>query len=213
MEDQKHDSHFLFEKITNDIFEKGYSIQKNGVSPELAQTLLKQFQKISRRDFKNAGIGRAQEHALNNSIRNDKIFWITGESIAEKKWLEWVSDLQNCLNQRLLLGLFSFESHFAFYGAGAYYQKHLDAFKGQSNRVLSLVLYLNPDWQQQDAGELVLFIEDDNSIKVVPDFATLVVFLSEDFPHEVLTTRRDRYSIAGWFSVNRSRTERVDPAL
>jgi SM-20-related protein len=39
----------------------------------------------------------------------------------------------------------------------------------------------------------------------------LVVFLSEEFPHEVLPTATDRYSIAGWFRVNTSSAERVDP--
>lgn len=33
---------------------------------------------------------------------------------------------------------------------------------------------------------------------------TLVVFLSEEFEHEVLPAKRDRYSIAGWFRVNPS---------
>jgi len=33
----------------------------------------------------------------------------------------------------------------------------------------------------------------------------LVIFLSEEFPHEVLPANTHRYSIAGWFRVNNSR--------
>ena len=47
--------------------------------------------------------------------------------------------------------------------------------------------------------------------RVMPRMGKLAVFLSEEFPHEVLPARRDRYSIAGWFRVNTSTTERPDP--
>ena len=47
--------------------------------------------------------------------------------------------------------------------------------------------------------------------RVTPSFATLVCFLSERFPHEVLPAKRPRYSIAGWYRVNGSTTQRVDP--
>jgi len=121
--------------------------------------------------------------------------------------------MQLYINRRLFLGLFSFESHFSHYAAGDFYKRHYDAFKGQANRVLSMVVYLNSDWTQEDGGELVLYTDsrDVEGITVTPSFGTVVVFLSEDFPHEVLTTHRDRYSIAGWFRINSSTNERVDP--
>ena len=52
-----------------------------------------------------------------------------------------------------------------------------------------------------------------DGIRVAPAVGTLAVFLSEDFEHEVLPARRDRYSIAGWFRVNSSSARRVDPPL
>ncbi len=47
--------------------------------------------------------------------------------------------------------------------------------------------------------------DDDNNFikKVIPHANTLVVFLSDKFPHEVLPTKRKRYSIAGWFRVDK----------
>ena len=79
--------------------------------------------------------------------------------------------------------------------------------------MLSVVVYLNPDWGMDDGGELVIYTDDKvtDGIKVIPSFATIAVFLSEDHLHEVLPTQRDRYSIAGWYRVNSSNANRVDP--
>src|SRR5690606_40843214 len=48
------------------------------------------------------------------------------------------------VNRHLFLGLYEYECMFAHYPAGAFYKKHLDAFKSGINRRLSTVLYLNP---------------------------------------------------------------------
>jgi SM-20-related protein len=52
---------------------------------------------------------------------------------------------------------------------------------------------------------------DAQGLKVIPALGTLAIFLSEEFPHEVLPTHRDRYSIAGWYRINASSADRVDP--
>lgn len=163
--------------------------------------------------FKKAGIGRGNDHLENDFVRTDEICWITGASEAGKQWLEWTAQLQKHLNRRLFLGLFSFESHFAHYGPGDYYKRHVDAFHGETNRILSIVVYLNPGWTQEDGGELVLYLDehDKDGIKVVPLHGSMVVFLSEEFPHEVLPANRDRDSIAGWFRVNASIMGKLDP--
>lgn len=123
--------------------------------------------------------------------------------------------MQVYLNRRLFLGLFSFESHFAHYSPGDFYKKHYDAFRGGANRILSIVVYLNHGWQPDDGGELVLYLDDKDreGIKVTPSFGSVAIFLSEEFPHEVLPATRDRYSIAGWFRVNTSTADRIDPPL
>ncbi len=117
------------------------------------------------------------------------------------------------MNRRLLLGLFAFESHLARYQAGDFYKKHRDALRGKSNRKVSLIVYLNRNWQPLDGGELVLYSADGESelVRVLPQLGTAVAFLSEEFPHEVLPAARERRSIAGWFRVNSSASDRVDP--
>ncbi|MEZ0174009.1 MAG: 2OG-Fe(II) oxygenase [Candidatus Reddybacter sp.] len=203
----------LFETIANNIADSGYSIQPNALPQPLLDQLSNHIQIISPADFKKAGIGRDSKLQLNQVIRSDKICWINNDSDAGADWLEWVESLQAFLNRRLFLGLFNSESHFAHYGPGDFYKKHSDAFKGQANRVLSMVVYLNKAWQAEDGGELLIYTGEETqaAIKVMPSFGTIVVFLSEDFPHEVLPAQRDRFSITTWFRVNNSNSEKVDP--
>jgi SM-20-related protein len=205
----------LFSLIANDIENQGYSIRTEALPEELAISLWSYLQTMEAMKFKSAGIGRGDEYLENEFIRSDEICWITGETEAGKKWLDWTSNLQSSLNRRLFLGLFSFESHFSHYGPGDYYKRHYDAFRGEVNRILSVVVYFNTGWASADSGELVLYKDDDDKdgIRVVPLLGTLVTFLSEEFPHEVLASNRDRYSISGWFRVNTSVTDRVDPPL
>lgn len=205
----------FFERIARDLQEKGFSISPCALPFSLAEDLGAHLHSMPEFKFEQAGIGRDQAHSLNNFVRTDEICWITGESEAGQRWLNWTGQLQQYLNRRLFLGLFSFESHFAHYSPGDFYKRHLDAFKGQANRVLSVVVYLNRGWQPHEGGELVLYLndEDQQGIKVTPTFGTVAVFLSEEFPHEVLPATRDRFSIAGWFRVNTSTAERVDPPL
>lgn len=205
----------LFTIIAQDIENKGYSILPGALPEELCSSLFSYQQTMEAEQFKSAGIGRGDQYLENKFVRTDEICWITGETEAGKKWLDWSSNLQRFLNRRLFLGLFSFESHFAHYGAGDYYKRHYDAFRGEANRILSIVVYFNTGWTSADGGELVIYKDDHDKdgIKVVPLLGTLVTFLSEEFPHEVLPANRDRYSIAGWFRVNTSVTAKVDPPL
>jgi SM-20-related protein len=115
-----------------------------------------------------------------------------------------MDEFRLAINQRLFLGLFDYESHYAIYPKGAFYKKHLDAFKGKSNRVLSTVFYLNKDWQAHNGGELLIYKPESEEVleTVQPNLGRLVIFLSEQFPHEVLPAQQQRYSIAGWFRVN-----------
>jgi SM-20-related protein len=205
----------LFALIAEDLLARGYSIRPGALPEEISRSLLIHQQGLDPDKYSGAGIGRGNKYVKTDFVRTDEICWITGESYAGALWLQWASRLQNFLNRRLFLGLFSFESHFAHYAPGDYYKRHYDAFRGETNRVLSIVTYLNPGWTGEDSGELVLYTDDcDRSgTKIVPLYGTVVVFLSEEFPHEVLPASRDRYSVAGWFRVNASIDNRVDPPL
>lgn len=208
-----HDNIPVFERIASDLRAHGFCVLDDAIPPELAAALAERVRALRAADFSPAGIGRAQDQMLNDFVRRDEIHWLEREDAAERGWLEWTGLLRSHLNRELLLGLFSYEAHFAHYEPGAFYKRHLDAFRGESNRVLTTVYYLNPGWQADDGGELLVYPEHapEPLACVLPQMGRLAVFISEEFPHEVLPAKRDRYSIAGWFRVNASTAERVDP--
>lgn len=209
----------LFDHIARSLEQDGYAVLPNALPGSLTDRLFADFKSLEADDLKPAGIGRQADFQHNPFVRRDRICWLRGESAASAEFLAWAESLREALNRRLFLGLFDYECHYATYPVGAFYKKHLDAFKGQSNRRLSTVLYLNPSWSASDGGELVLYPPSDleplpvtEPLRViVPEYGTLVIFLSEEFPHEVLPAHRPRHSIAGWFRVNTSSGVRLDP--
>ncbi|MEQ8952828.1 MAG: 2OG-Fe(II) oxygenase [Gammaproteobacteria bacterium] len=201
----------LFQRIADGIAQQGYVILPTALPETVCESLLDYLAKLQQQDFHHAAIGRSQDQARNRFVRRGKICWIREEHPGSRTWLAWADRLRAFLNQRLFLGLFSFESHFSFYECGDFYRRHLDAFRGESNRVLSLVTYLNKGWHPDQGGELVLYPPESESIKVIPAFGTVVVFLSEEIPHEVLPTQRERFAVSGWFRINGSAGANLDP--
>ncbi|KJY84919.1 SM-20 protein [Vibrio galatheae] len=165
-------------------------------------------------DWNKARIGRNDELAQESSIRSDKIHWLTSDmGTPVENYLAKMEQIRLAANRHLFLGLFEYEAHFAKYEKGDFYQKHLDCFKGNENRRLTTVFYMNADWSAQDAGELVVYdLQDNPLLTLSPKSGRLLVFLSEQFPHEVLPTNAERYSIAGWFRVNGVRDNLLDIA-
>ncbi|MAK61196.1 MAG: hypothetical protein CMK09_09485 [Ponticaulis sp.] len=157
--------------------------------------------------LEHAGVGRVDDYTVDLSVRRDKTRWFDRSTSAQCDYLDLMETVRQTVNRELFLGLFSYEAHFAVYEPGGFYRRHVDAFRGTRNRMLSSVFYLNEDWQESDDGALVIYPvgEDEAAVplaRILPASGTLVLFLSEEIPHEVLPTTRDRYSIAGWFRVN-----------
>ena len=154
----------------------------------------------ARGDFAPARIG-AQAHAQRREeIRGDFTCWLREPLYpAEHSLLQQLEQLRLELNQEAYLGLFSLELHYARYPPGAGYARHVDQPFGTSLRQVSLVLYLNADWRPSDGGVLRLHDSDDRTLDIEPVGGRLVCFLTPGRVHEVLTARRERLSITGWF--------------
>ncbi|MEO3877099.1 2OG-Fe(II) oxygenase [Rheinheimera fenheensis] len=194
--------------IIDAFYQHGWVWQPNFISEQLNSALLHEAQYQAQ--LKPAGIGRQSDHQLNQQVRRDATQWFDGTSAAQQQYLALMTQLQQAFNRRCFLGLFDFECHFARYQQGDYYQKHLDAFSGRSNRVLTTVSYLN---NVSRGGELALYNEQDQLIdKFLPTAGSLILFESERFPHEVLPAVDTRFSIAGWFRKNASINGVLDPA-
>lgn len=192
------------DQIADALVDKGYYITHDLLPEMMTASLYQRVTQLNTEDFNEASIGRHQELQLNQQIRSDKTRWLTNDNDIDISYLNWMTHLRLELNQRLYMGLFKYEAHYAYYAPNAYYQRHVDAFKGKSNRVLTTLLYLNPDWQTADGGQLLIYHPETDEIieEIKPEYGKFVVFLSDQFPHQVLKANRDRYSISGWFHIN-----------
>ena len=155
-------------------------------------------------EFHAAGIGRGTERVQRSDVRGDRILWLDEGSASPVQQPLWqaLDALRAALNEKLLLGLFSFEAHYALYPPGAFYRRHRDQFRGctasSDDRVISCAIYLNQDWTPADGGALRIY--DDELVRdVLPVAGTMACFLSDRFEHEVLPATRERLALTGWF--------------
>lgn len=205
----------LFVRITEALRHQGYIVVNDVFSTQQIQSLFVDIKETDNQIFRQAGIGREQGHRLNPFVRQDRIRWLDMDYLPTRFYLQWSEQLRLHLNRELFLGLFDYECHYAHFPKKAFYKKHLDAFNGDSNRRLSTILYLNPAWQPCDGGELLIYSPKDGTVmeKVLPTFGKMVIFISEEIPHEVVVTNCSRYSLTGWFRVNNSNSVNVDPPV
>ena len=190
----------LFEQITDALVNDGYIIIQDALPQDIIATL--QTTAREQTNYKQASISATSNTHIDTNKRRDKTKWLDENNASE--YLLLMKELQEYLNQSLYLGLSYYEAHFALYEKGDFYEKHLDSFRGNKNRVVTTVYYLNEEYEDGDGGELIIYDKDSKEIqRVVPKANTLVVFLSEEFPHEVLKAKKERYSIAGWFRVDK----------
>ena len=193
--------HPLLSTIVDDLATRGWSQQALFLPLELARALAVECRRRhAEGELNPAGVGRGASQEVREAIRGDQIQWIDpGQAEACDRYLELMDSLRQAINQGLFLGLEDFECHFALYPPGAFYRRHLDRFRDDDRRMVSVVLYLNERWQPEDGGQLRMFLADDVEHDVQPDAGSLVVFLSGEVPHEVLPANRERLSLTGWF--------------
>lgn len=178
-----------------------FAVIPDFLSPEMQQALQRELlQREQDGYFHSASIGRGEKQTRNTAIRGDSICWLEPDFDAGAHYLDRMNALQQQLNQAFFLGLQSYEGHYAHYLPGSSYQRHVDRHQDSDARVVSAVCYLNPDWPAQAGGELLLYnANHELLLRMAPQGSALVLFMSADMPHEVLTSQISRYSIAGWF--------------
>lgn len=201
--------------ISDDLVARGWSVTDHYLSDDVCRHLIRRFEELRAEEaLTPAGIGRFGDNQIAPDIRRDKTHWLMRNDPVDVLYLDILEGLRQDLNRELFLGLFEYEAHYALYPPGGFYKRHVDALKGEKNRIVSTVFYLNEEWQQGDGGELALYDEKGSPQPlaiVKPHLGTLVTFLSEDIPHEVLPAFKTRRSIAGWFRCNASSADRIDP--
>ena len=174
------------------------------------------LQRDAEADLAAAGIGREDDFQVDRSVRRTRITWFDGSTAAQKDFQAWAEMLRENLNRELMLGLFEMEVCFAVYPPGGFYDRHLDSFAGAKNRVISLVAYLNDDWDEARGGALAVWREGASEdeppcARILPAPGGVVLMLSEAIPHAVEITNEKRMGLAGWWRVNQSGPGRIDP--
>jgi SM-20-related protein len=179
----------------------GIWIQDHFLAPAQILSLLECAQlREARGDFAAARVGGPTTAQRRQEIRGDFTCWI-GEPLfpAERSLLNELEALRLQLNRQAFLGLLELELHYARYPPGAFYDRHVDQPQGSTLRKVSLVLYLNAEWDRQAGGALRIFHADAGFQDIEPIGGRLVCFLTPGREHAVLPTLRNRFSISGWF--------------
>ena len=195
----------LLDHISQEIYSNSYVVVDNFVDEAFRKALLKeQTDLLNQGQFTKAAVGKGDQKQVRAEIRSDEVLWMDPSALSPLQAIFWekVAKVQQVLNRRCFLGLKSFEGHFARYPIGSFYKRHLDQFHAVPHRIVTIILYLNDSWSEADGGQLrMYFPQEDGSERVedvLPLGGRLVVFLSEEIPHEVLPTQKERISITGW---------------
>jgi SM-20-related protein len=189
----------VFDTIVDDLAERGYAIADQFLSQNEVDAILRLEQFQAGAGLKKAGIGKNESHQMNESIRGDYILWLEKDAapVPIAVYLDRVQQLMEYINQTLFLSLKDFEVHFTVYPIGSYYKRHLDQFKKDDHRKLSLICYLNTNWKEEHGGQLRIYTPEGKT-DVLPVAGRLVCFRSDQLEHEVLPATRERLSLTGW---------------
>lgn len=160
--------------------------------------------------------GTSQSAVTNTLLRGDQIAWLENDDPqpAVQQYLSLLNEVQQTVNRQLMMGLNSFETHFAVYPANSCgYATHIDQFRQHRTqpapgaRTLTSIIYLNDPWPEYAGGALRLYLDahsetpapEARHIDIAPIGGRLVLFLSARFWHEVLPASLPRVSVTGWF--------------
>ena len=189
-----------FERIADGLAENGYAVADEFLSEaEVADISDLRLFDEALHHFKKAGIGKSQVHQINESIRGDYIQWLDKNSSPDplKVYLHRLDELTQYLNQSLFLSLKGHEVHITVYPPGSFYKRHLDQFKKDDHRKLSVICYLNDNWEEEQGGQLRMYLPGQTN-DLLPVAGRLVCFRSDQIEHEVLPATRERRSLTGW---------------
>lgn len=190
----------VLDALADELAERSYAIADQFLSQTEVNAIL-QSEDFTRgiQHFKRAGIGQQQHHQVNEGIRGDYIQWLDKKTVSPQTglYLQRVEQLIQYFNQALFLSLKDYEIHMTVYPAGAFYKRHLDQFKKNDHRRLSIICYLNEDWKEEHGGQLRIYLPE-GSRDILPMAGRLVCFRSDKLEHEVLPATRERLSLTGW---------------
>ncbi|QCK15506.1 2OG-Fe(II) oxygenase [Mangrovivirga cuniculi] len=188
-----------FLPLIDTVVENGFAVCDDFISPDYLAKLRHLIKEhYHEGEFKDAEIGDRFNQTKVNSIRKDEILWLSRGLFSELvNFYSEIDRLVSILNRYCFLSINDCEFHFAVYPPGAFYKKHVDQFKTNDARLLTVICYLNEFWDESYGGELMIYPES-GPLRILPQPGRLVLFKSDELPHEVLITNKTRLSITGW---------------
>lgn len=190
-----------FEKIIDGILTQGYGFSDAILDADEIRALRASFeQRQNGGEFRQAAVGHQADKQVVTAVRGDVICWLSEDNPlpAEAAYFGKIQALIEYFNRTCYLGLTDAELHYAEYPVGTFYKRHLDRFRTDSHRKLSIICYLNDNWQAHEGGELVIFPTGRAPENILPIGGRLICFESDQLEHEVLPAIRPRRSITGW---------------
>lgn len=187
----------MIDQIVQELEEHGHCHLKQVIAADD----LAQLQTLFESDFHPARVGKTDGPKRVEEIRGDWISWLDPLNPPPELTFQMIflKALKDKLNQHFYLGLKDFECHLAKYPAGSFYKKHFDRFSNDSSRSVSFIFYLHQTWQTSDGGELVLYNKNNDVLKtILPEPGSMMIFMSDLFPHEVKICHKERRSLTGW---------------
>ena len=189
-----------FDQIADGLADQGYAVVDNFLTAsEVGDILASDEFTNGLAHFRKAGIGKQQDLQINEAIRGDYIQWLDRSTASAPMmvYLNRLGELIQFLNRSLYLSMKDYEVHLTIYPIGTFYKRHLDQFKKDDHRKLSVICYLNREWETNHGGQLRMHLPLD-SIDILPEAGRLVCFRSDQIEHEVLPATRERMSLTGW---------------
>lgn len=188
-----------FVRIADSLADSGFAISDDFLQPEETQAILAlPFFNDGLEGFRKAGISK--QGSVHTEIRGDYIRWIDPQTADEatQVYLNRLTDLIQYLKQTLFISIQDAELHYTVYPPGTFYRRHLDQFRHDDHRKLSVICYLNENWKENEGGQLKLYLDEGKEETILPEGGRLVIFRSDLIEHEVLPAIRHRLSITGW---------------
>jgi SM-20-related protein len=188
-----------FNQVADGLADQSFAVIDHFLSTDETAAVLQGDEFVNHKlHFRKAGIGKTDKQII-EQVRGDYIQWIdpAQASAGERVYLDRLKELVLFLNQALFLSLKDVEIHRTVYPVGTRYRRHLDQFRSDDHRKLSVICYLNPDWRPEQGGQLRLYLKG-GILDVLPEGGKLAIFRSDLIEHEVLPATRERYSLTGW---------------
>lgn len=185
-------------KIINDLDSFGFSLIDQAYPDAYLQTVYQECMHHLN-EFRDAAI----QNGVVSQIRSDHILWINENLPIAEQHVATLMQLAQELNQVFFFGIREVEAHFACYNAGEFYALHRDNPQKKNDRMVSAVLYLHSEWQEDWGGQLRLQDKQQNWHILEPKPNRIALFQS-DLLHEVLAAQQQRLSITAWMRSNHS---------